>query len=681
MNSRWIPAMLATVALAVPATASATTYTVDTNQDLAGTGGCTAAANDCSLRRAIAHVSSPSDGIVIPRTVSKITLTNGQLVIDSKNVGIIGAGSRFTQISANDLTRVFLVKGSSPSLALTNLAVVHGHISGSGANAGGAGIRVEAGTLALTGVAVQNNAADISGTAADSQGGAGIYDAGGDITVSSSSIVDNTLDIEGTQAGSTKGGGGIFNIGTGDLSVSDSKVARNSAFVKGFDHMGGGGIFHAPTGATAKLTVVESDVSDNQAQVNSETVTGGNSGGGGIYDGSGNSDEVTRSLLSGNTVLGNGSTQLGGSAIFMGGGLLALSTSTAASNGFTLSIGSNDGTFGGALHNVRQIFSSTIADNTSNVGPGAWINTEAAIDTAHDTIFAGNSCATAPGKGPLNDQGGNIDSGTTCPASHHNLDPRLGPLAANGGPTRTMALLPGSPAVNTSIPDCAGSLDQRRVQRPQGSGCDVGAFEASAGKPVVLTGGATKRRWSGAQLNGVVNPNAFTTTYRFRYGLTKSYGRSTATKPAGFGNGPVAASGLAAKLPAGKLVHYRLVAVNGAGTVVGADRTFRTPGCTLKAKSKKPKQGRLPFVARCGQAAAVKLAGAFRVGKKKAVKATPVKGQAKADKPLTRRLKVPQAVLDALAAGKKVSGKFKLTATNAGGKTTAKAAIAKLTPP
>jgi hypothetical protein len=57
------------------------------------------------------------------------------------------------------------------------------------------------------------------------------------------------------------------------------------------------------------------------------------------------------------------------------------------------------------------------------------------------------------------------------------IDPRIGPLANNGGPTRTHALLAGSPAIDAaSAADCPAT-DQRGVSRPQGTGCDIGSYE------------------------------------------------------------------------------------------------------------------------------------------------------------------------------------------------------------
>jgi CSLREA domain-containing protein len=56
-------------------------------------------------------------------------------------------------------------------------------------------------------------------------------------------------------------------------------------------------------------------------------------------------------------------------------------------------------------------------------------------------------------------------------------DPNLGPLADNGGPTQTHALLAGSPALDTANPTYCPPTDQRGITRPQGAGCDLGAFE------------------------------------------------------------------------------------------------------------------------------------------------------------------------------------------------------------
>jgi len=91
---------------------------------------------------------------------------------------------------------------------------------------------------------------------------------------------------------------------------------------------------------------------------------------------------------------------------------------------------------------------------------------------------AGPSCSGIAGT--VTDGGHDIvfpDTG--CPGA--NVDPTLGALTDNGGPTTSQALNAGSPALDAGPPsgaDCPAS-DQRGVSRPQGPGCDIGAFERS----------------------------------------------------------------------------------------------------------------------------------------------------------------------------------------------------------
>jgi hypothetical protein len=72
-----------------------------------------------------------------------------------------------------------------------------------------------------------------------------------------------------------------------------------------------------------------------------------------------------------------------------------------------------------------------------------------------------------------------------CPADQYSActnvitdDPKLGPLAANGGFTQTHALLPGSSAIDAGgVNSSCEATDQRGVSRPQGAACDIGAYE------------------------------------------------------------------------------------------------------------------------------------------------------------------------------------------------------------
>jgi hypothetical protein len=64
-------------------------------------------------------------------------------------------------------------------------------------------------------------------------------------------------------------------------------------------------------------------------------------------------------------------------------------------------------------------------------------------------------------------------------------DPKLGPLANNGGPTPTMALLPGSPAIDAGNTSLAPATDQRGFPRPAGLAADIGAFEYGSVMPTI----------------------------------------------------------------------------------------------------------------------------------------------------------------------------------------------------
>jgi hypothetical protein len=103
--------------------------------------------------------------------------------------------------------------------------------------------------------------------------------------------------------------------------------------------------------------------------------------------------------------------------------------------------------------------------------------------------------------------GYNLSSDATPPFlnqsnSLNNVDPMLGPLADNGGPTLTMALLPGSPALDAIPPSATmTSVDQRGVARPAGAGADIGAFELGPpGTPrlsIVRSGTAVSIQFNG----------------------------------------------------------------------------------------------------------------------------------------------------------------------------------------
>jgi len=105
--------------------------------------------------------------------------------------------------------------------------------------------------------------------------------------------------------------------------------------------------------------------------------------------------------------------------------------------------------------------------------------------------------------------------------------------------------------------------------------------QAQSSKPTVVTSSATQIAPQSARLTGKVTPNGAQTSYRFEYGTTMFYGSNTAPAIAGSGN---AAATVTADLPGlapATVYHFRLVARNRNGTVIGGDRKFKTRSVPL----------------------------------------------------------------------------------------------------
>jgi hypothetical protein len=243
----------------------------------------------------------------------------------------------------------------------------------------------------------------------------------------------------------------------------------------------------------------------------------------------------------------------------------------------------------------------TVAGNTVGAGgpaPGAGTGTTAipgiagnpgsapGIQSANLQASIVASNGTTAGCAAVVDKGGNLSfPNATCPGAV--LNPQLGPLADNGGPTRTRALGAGSGAIDLTLAGLCAATDQRGVARPKGAACDAGAYEVAP--PTVTTGVASGLKTTLATLGGSVVPNARATTYHFEFGATTAYGSSTAETEAGAGLGPGAASAALAHLKPGTTVHFRLVGTNGDGTSFGADSAFTLPKFKIKIVGKKAK--------------------------------------------------------------------------------------------
>ncbi len=122
-----------------------------------------------------------------------------------------------------------------------------------------------------------------------------------------------------------------------------------------------------------------------------------------------------------------------------------------------------------------------------------------------NTLLSSN--APANSSGTITDAGHNLSSDASCAftnsSSHNNTDAGLGPLADNGGPTLTMALPPGSPAIDAGDTVLAPATDQRGFPRPAGLAADIGAFEYGWAIPTLAIS-----RSGAASLNILASGNA-----------------------------------------------------------------------------------------------------------------------------------------------------------------------------
>ncbi len=101
--------------------------------------------------------------------------------------------------------------------------------------------------------------------------------------------------------------------------------------------------------------------------------------------------------------------------------------------------------------------------------------------TVVNTILANSPSSDCSGNIPLTSLGHNLSGEDSCgladPTDLPLTDPLLRPLQDNGGPTKTHALQPSSPAIDAGDDGAAPATDQRGVSRPQGVASDIGAFE------------------------------------------------------------------------------------------------------------------------------------------------------------------------------------------------------------
>jgi CSLREA domain-containing protein len=479
---------------------------------------------DCSLREAIraANLDTSVDACTSGGGADSITLPAGMYTLSipgrgedmaatgdldlTSDVTISGAGAGTTIISANDLDRAIDV-------------LIDVRVTIQGVTIQGGNVPDHGGGITNAGMLTVNNSAVSSNRTSSYLGGSGsgIFNQG-TLTITNSTVsknsnwpfgegggVSNTglLTIERSTIAEnvSSTGGGVVNYGT--ASISASSVTANESMPA--DTGGaGGGIWNSGT-----LTLSRSMIQNNRALF-----------GGGISNRRDSSMTITESTIAGNHVLASRFDSTGG-------GMLNQGSVTVVNS--TISGNIADGIGGGlASYGTTSLNNVTIAQNRADPAPyviGGGLFVGNGTVTAKNTLIGGNTDTS--GQAPdcafgFTSQGYNlVQNPVNCMISGDptgnllGVDPRLGPLQDNGGPTPTHALLSGSPAIDAGHPAAPGSgeyacaaTDQRGITRPQdGNGdgvarCDIGAYELEGQAPAVpgkVTGGGTIRGQHGGK--------------------------------------------------------------------------------------------------------------------------------------------------------------------------------------
>ena len=429
---------LGLVLAAVPA-AQARTYEVNARND-AKPNGCTA--EDCTLREAViaANAHRGADTIVLPsrkryeltiKSTGEDRAADGDLDIRSGPLTIVHRGRGRATIDANRIDRVFDIGRAKTTL--DKLVIMGGFSNKTDADGDGGGIVVgdlgDAPLTVLRSRIIHNRAPWVGGN-------------GGGIDSDSSSTV-KLFDSEVSRNDSGGSGGGIEGSPDGQVLIQRTTVANNKAA-----QAGGVMVFGPPT------RVIDSTISGNVAAAGPQV----EGDGGGVYV-----DNKGRLELVNSTVANNRAFTSGGGVFADAGGHAAISFSTIARNR-----ADSDNKFGGTTGGVHLRTTGVAVPATARIA-----NSILALN-----IEAGGVAADCGGIGFLGTgvnlistvNQGTCSEGTPIVAAN----PLLGPLARNGGPTQTIALLAGSPAIGAAGPGKTPKRDQRGVTRTDP---DLGAYE------------------------------------------------------------------------------------------------------------------------------------------------------------------------------------------------------------
>jgi hypothetical protein len=426
------------------------------------------------------------------------TVLNDHTTLDAHGGGLASLGTGSVMITGSTFTGNSAVGGNGGNFN-----------NGQGANASGGSIYFEGGTLNIDGSGILNSAAtggqggsvsqngmENGGFGGTAQGG-GVWIGGGTTTINNTTFENTAANAgssgtggNGSEPGAEANGGGLYGLGNVTVSNSTFHLATatggNTGNTFGTTCVGGhtsgdagaarGGAIYVET----NFSVASSSLVVDTSTFNGNSATGGNGGNGGQTDGGLNCGAN-----------GAGGLAYGGAITNGGAATLNIKHSTISGNS------AQAGNTG-----VAQSGSTKPARDAAE-GTGGGIRVGSGAVTIENTIIAGNTAANGAGANPgaftpgpdvdgtVTSNGHNLlqntaeASGFTGTGEVTGVSPNLAALADNQGPTKTMALNPGSPAIDAGVASGA-TKDQRGLLRTYddptanaatSDGTDIGAFE------------------------------------------------------------------------------------------------------------------------------------------------------------------------------------------------------------
>jgi len=430
------------------------TYTVNSLIDTGTGSGVTG-----DLRYCITRATSGNDTITFAPSLTGTINLESALPALNASVAIQGPGAAALTVERDPASSasfgIFAV-GSTATAEISGLEIFGGN----------EGAVTNAGTLTVRACGFGANSNNSNGAST--------------ITNSGTATVSNcSLDGSGPSTSGAIDNTGTMTVSNSYLSNTESSgIANSGVLTLNFCTLskcgsGGGILFVVAQGGAifnqGALTI-------NNCTLNSNEAFGGfsfgsNGMGGAIYMSAGTLSINSSTLAYNNAVGSLHATSSGaqsytangyGGGLYIAGGTVSINNSTIAGNGAAGVVGDGGGICNAAGPGALQMYDTILADNSADIGGPDLDGSVTSL--GHNLI------------------GGSTGGSGFAASDLLNVNPQLGPLQNNGGPTQTMALLPGSPAINAGDNTNAPAYDQRGPGFPRivGGTIDIGAFEVQA---------------------------------------------------------------------------------------------------------------------------------------------------------------------------------------------------------